>query len=97
LDYCLNWLSEVEEHIKNDELALGFLYKMLRKGGKLILLVLCHKFLYNVIDESIGHWRRYTKSELISKIMKTKFRIEKIFYFNVLGMIGWYLNGNIGI
>lgn len=85
----------VLEHVKNDEFALEQLYKMLRKGGNLILLIPCHKFLYNVIDSSIGHYRRYTKKDLEKKISKTKFKLEKIFYFNMIGILGWYVNGNI--
>jgi len=85
----------VLEHVKNDEFALQQLYKMLKKGGTLSLLVPCHKFLFNVIDESVGHFRRYTKQELTYKIKKTGFSIDKMHYFNILGMIGWYINGNL--
>jgi len=85
----------VLEHVKNDEFALEQLYKMLKKNGILIILVPCHKFLYNVIDKSIGHWRRYTKKELETKLKKANFTLEKMFSFNVLGIIGWYINGNI--
>lgn len=85
----------VLEHVKNDEFALEQLYRMLKKDGTLIVLVPCHKFLYNVIDESLGHWRRYTKKELESKLVNRGFKIEKIFSFNTIGMFGWYINGNI--
>ena len=85
----------VLEHIKNDEFAFEQLYHMLRPNGNLVILVPCHKFLYNVIDKSIGHYRRYTKKELGTKILNAGFRIEKIFGFNTLGIIGWYFNGNV--
>lgn len=86
----------VLEHVENDIIALQQLYKMLKKDGKLVILVPCHKFLYNVIDSSIGHYRRYTKKELVSKINKTEFNIIHVFSFNMLGIVGWYLNGNLG-
>ena len=86
----------VLEHIKNDEFALEQLFKMLKPNGNLVILVPCHKFLYNVIDKSIGHWRRYTKNELKTKLDNANFKIEKIFAFNTLGILGWYFNGNIG-
>jgi SAM-dependent methyltransferase len=86
----------VLEHIENDEFAFKQLFKMLKPNGNLIILVPCHKFLYNVIDKSIGHWRRYTKNELKVKLDNASFKTEKIFGFNALGIIGWYLNGNIG-
>jgi SAM-dependent methyltransferase len=85
----------VLEHVKNDEFAISELYKMLKNNGTLIILVPANKFLYNVIDKSIGHWRRYTKNELKNKLIDNNFKIEKIFSFNILGVFGWFLNGNI--
>jgi SAM-dependent methyltransferase len=85
----------VLEHVEDDIFALQQLYKMLKSEGILIILVPCHKFLYNVIDTNVGHFRRYTKKDLELKIRKTRFSIERMFYFNMLGIIGWYINGNI--
>jgi ubiquinone/menaquinone biosynthesis C-methylase UbiE len=85
----------VLEHIKDDLLALHEIYKMLTKGGTLIILVPCHKFLYNVIDKNIGHYRRYTKKGLYDKIKETNFTTVCMHYFNTMGVVGWYLNGNV--
>lgn len=85
----------VLEHVRDDEYAFRELYKMLKKGGVMTVLVPCHKVLYNVIDTHLGHFRRYTKNELEEKISKTDFVIENIFYFNMLGILGWYINGNL--
>ena len=85
----------VLEHVEKDVFALKQLYKMLKKNGKLILLVPSHKFLFNAIDSNIGHHRRYTKNELENKIKQTQFSIIRIFYFNLVGIIGWYINGNL--
>lgn len=85
----------VLEHIEDDISTLNNIYKILRKKGKSIILVPAHKFLFNCIDSSIGHYRRYSKKEIIEKISKTKFKIKKIFYFNFLSIFGWYINGNI--
>lgn len=54
-----------------------------------------HKFLFNCIDKAIGHYRRYTKKEIISKIQQTPFELVKLFYFNFAAIPGWYINGNI--
>jgi SAM-dependent methyltransferase len=86
----------VLEHIENDQFALEELYKMLKSEGSLVVLVPCHKFLYNVIDTSIGHFRRYTEKDLESKARKAQFTIDRMFYFNMLGIVGWYINGNLG-
>ena len=85
----------VLEHVENDEFALHQLYRMLKDEGTLVLLVPCHKFLYNVLDSKAGHFRRYTKKELEYKISKTPFTVQRIFYFNMLGVVGWYLNGGL--
>jgi 2-polyprenyl-3-methyl-5-hydroxy-6-metoxy-1,4-benzoquinol methylase len=83
------------EHVENDEFALQQLYKLLKDEGMMVLLVPCHKFLYNVLDKKAGHFRRYTKKELEYKVSKTQFIIQRIFYFNMLGIVGWYLNGSL--
>jgi SAM-dependent methyltransferase len=85
----------VLEHVENDEFVLQQLYRMLKNGGTLVILVPCHKFLYNVIDAKIGHFRRYNKTDLESKIKRSQFTIDQMFYFNALGIIGWYVNGNL--
>jgi SAM-dependent methyltransferase len=83
------------EHIIDDEFVLQQLYKMLRNNGRLIILVPSHNILYNIIDKKIGHVRRYTKKELEYKARKAQFMIRRIFYFNALGIVGWYINGNL--
>jgi len=85
----------VLEHIKDDKLALRQLHDLLNLDGTLVILVPANKFLYNVIDKSIDHWRRYTKDELRTKLQECHFSIKRMFSFNILGMIGWYVNGNI--
>lgn len=85
----------VLEHIEDDKMALQQLRDLLNVSGTLVILVPANKFLYNVIDKSIGHWRRYTKDELRTKVKGSGFGIEHMFSFNILGMVGWYINGNI--
>jgi 2-polyprenyl-3-methyl-5-hydroxy-6-metoxy-1,4-benzoquinol methylase len=85
----------VLEHVEDDVAALENIYELLEPGGKFIVLVPAHKFLFNCVDTSLGHFRRYTKKELLKKISGTKFRIRKVFYFNFAAIIGWYVNGNI--
>ncbi|MDA7857900.1 methyltransferase [bacterium] len=85
---CVNVL----EHIEKDSLALFNMYELMRKGGRLILLVPAHQMLYGTIDQEVGHWRRYSKRKIINKVVAAKFNIESVKYFNRLGMIGWFLN-----
>lgn len=85
----------VLEHIEDDVRAMNNIYDSLSPGGKFIILVPAHKFLFNCIDEGVGHYRRYTKSEVMAKVSKTKFKVKKLFYFNFLSIFGWYLNGHV--
>ncbi len=85
----------VIEHIEDDVAALNNMYALLERNSRFVVLVPAHKFLYNCLDESLGHHRRYTKKEIIQKVSMTKFKINKIFYFNFISIFGWYLNGNI--
>jgi len=86
----------VLDNVENDVFALQQLYKLLKNDGELILLLPACKSIFNHIDISIGRLRRYNKRELESKIAKTNFKIIRIFHFNVLGIIGWYLSGKFG-
>lgn len=88
---CMNVL----EHIENDLIALKNMNKFLHVGGKLILLVPAHMFAYGKLDINLGHFRRYTKSELQDKLERSSFFVEQINYTNFLGLFGWYINAKI--
>lgn len=88
---CLNVL----EHIKDDRIALENVYKLLAKNGYLILLVPAHQILYNSIDKSIGHYRRYEKDKLIKLLKDCNFEIVKDRRLNFFGGIGWFIAGKL--
>lgn len=88
---CLNVL----EHIKNDGMALKNLSNLLKPGGKLILLVPAHQFLYGKIDYAIGHFRRYSKTDIENKLKECQFKILSSKRFNFLGGIGWFFAGRM--
>lgn len=78
---------DVIEHIDNDIEALEHINKLLTPKGKLVLTVPAHQYLYSKRDKDIGHYRRYSKSELIDKIEKTGFEISRCRYWNLLGYL----------
>lgn len=88
---CLNVL----EHIEDDDVALKNLHKLLKKEGKLILLVPAHLILYGEIDKSISHLRRYERKELIEKLEGVGFKIISSRIINFLGALGWFIAGKI--
>lgn len=88
---CLNVL----EHIKDDNFAIKNLFALLKPGGKLILLVPAHQFLYGEIDRSIGHLRRYNKGDLTKLLEEAGFKILLSRKLNFLGALGWFIAGKI--
>jgi len=88
---CLNVL----EHIADDIFALQEIKKLLKSNGRLILLVPCHKWLYNELDKAVLHYRRYHKRELTQKIVQAGFLVERLWYFNFFSIFGWFVNGTI--
>jgi len=88
---CLNVL----EHIKNDEEALSNMASLLEKNGTLILLLPAYRWLYGSLDKNLGHYRRYENVEMYRKFKKLDLLLEKEMYFNLLGILGRFLNGKI--
>src|SRR5262249_7702690 len=83
---CLNVL----EHLEDDAMVLREMYEVLVPGGTLLLLVPAHRWLFNGIDRSVEHYRRYTRTELATKLRAAGFRPVRLWYFNALAIVGWY-------
>lgn len=88
---CLNVL----EHIKNDQIALKTISQSLVNGGKLLLLVPAHPVLYGSLDINLEHKRRYSKTEIETKLESAGFSIEEIRYLNFFGTFGWFVNSKV--
>jgi len=75
-------ILEVIEHIKDDEKALEKIYSLLNKNGYLIISAPAHMKEWSVkIDEWAGHFRRYEKDELRSKLEKSGFEVIKLYNY----------------
>ena len=70
-------MLNVLEHIADDDSALAEANKLLKKDGLLILEVPSCKSLYDDYDKKLLHFRRYNMNELIKKIERAGFIIEK--------------------
>lgn len=86
---------DVLEHIRDDELALNNLYYILKKDGHLIVSVPALRFLYGIRDKKIGHYRRYSRDELIEKLKASGFEIIDIKYWNFLGVLPFLFSEKI--
>ena len=71
-------LSEVLEHIQDDDGALDTVRQLLGERGWLLTSVPGDPKLWNAEDEQAGHVRRYTREELRHKLTKHGFQIVRM-------------------
>jgi len=88
---CLNVL----EHIPDDLTAMRNIYASLAPGGRMVALVPAQRWLYGSLDERLGHYRRYERAELESRVKEAGFEIETTVWMNAVGMLGWFLNARL--
>jgi SAM-dependent methyltransferase len=84
----------VIEHIQDDDLAIKNCKKLLRTGGKLVILVPAYQWLYNTLDAGLEHYRRYTKNSL-KKLIGDHLEMIHSQYFNMAGIPGWFFSGSV--
>jgi 2-polyprenyl-3-methyl-5-hydroxy-6-metoxy-1,4-benzoquinol methylase len=91
--YDAVFLLNVLEHIEDDKAAIINCAYLLKPGGILLVLVPAYSILFSKMDKLLGHYRRYTlcslKQTLDTSIL---LKVEKGFYFNLLGICGWSWN-----
>jgi 2-polyprenyl-3-methyl-5-hydroxy-6-metoxy-1,4-benzoquinol methylase len=85
----------VVEHIYNDKLAIANCYKLLKPGGRLVILVPAYQWLFNSFDSELEHYRRYTRKQVESLFLTSNFNIYNSRYFNAAGIAGWFVSGKI--
>lgn len=88
---CLNVL----EHIEDDVPALRNIYSCLKPGGRALILVPQGMRVFGSLDEVLEHCRRYSKTELRTKMTTAGFRMERTLEFNRMTYPGWFLNSRI--
>lgn len=87
--------SEVIEHIDDELKALKTIHSVLKPNGVLIVTVPAFNLLYSLLDKKIGHFRRYSKKSICKVLENAGFKIEKTFYWNFLGFLGWLITFKI--
>jgi hypothetical protein len=71
---------------------MAAVFALLEPGGTFNLLVPSHPRLMSPFDRAIGHYRRYTKGELIRKLESAGFRVDAVRRSNPMGAVGWAVN-----
>ncbi len=82
----------VLEHIEDDASEFANARDALNPEGHLLIFVPALPWLYGEIDRQVGHFRRYMKKNLVELTRRSGFSVVKARYFDVAGIIPWYIN-----
>ena len=69
-------LLDVLEHVENDQKLILELKPLLKKGGMFLLTVPAYQWLWSAHDEVLGHFRRYSRSDIKEKLVDLGLRIK---------------------
>ncbi|OWK30677.1 class I SAM-dependent methyltransferase [Sphingomonas mucosissima] len=82
--YDLIAVLDVVEHIEDDVAALRAMRERLAPGGKILITVPAHQWMWSAHDVVNHHHRRYSKGSLEKAIGAAGLRSRKLGYFNSL-------------
>jgi SAM-dependent methyltransferase len=82
--YDLIAALDVVEHVEDDAAALAAMAGKLKPGGKLLVTVPAHQWMWSAHDVVNHHKRRYSKAALKRLVEASPLQLEKIGYFNSL-------------
>jgi hypothetical protein len=81
----------VLEHIEEDQAELNAVFAALDRGGRILIFVPALPLLMSPMDRELGHFRRYTMKQLASKCSAAGFKISLARYFDMLGIVPWWM------
>jgi SAM-dependent methyltransferase len=85
----------VLEHVADVPTFLQALNVRLAPAGRLLVFVPAGPWLFGTLDTAFGHYRRYTATTLARSVEAAGFRIESLFYFNLPGVVTWFIAGRV--
>lgn len=71
---------DVLEHLNDDQKALREFYRVLKKGGQVLITVPAYRFLWSEHDEALHHRRRYMASDLHIRLNNAGFQVLRRSY-----------------
>jgi glycosyltransferase involved in cell wall biosynthesis len=72
---------EVLEHVQDDGEFLGQAFGLLVPGGRMLVSVPAHQHRFSVVDELVGHVRRYEREQLRSRFAEAGFEVEVLWCY----------------
>lgn len=88
---CVNVL----EHIRDDLDGLLRMGSVLKPGGVLLLYVPACPCAYGSLDKGLGHFRRYSRRELVLLSRRAGFAVKSSRYVNFVGLLGWWWTSRV--
>ena len=82
---------DILECFANYREALKKIVSHLKKDGRLILVAPAHSYLYGSRDKMMGYFRRFNKKDLVPELESSGLKIIKIRYWNMLGVLPYWL------
>jgi SAM-dependent methyltransferase len=80
--YDLIGTFDVIEHIDDDHAALASIAAKLKPGGKFVMTVPAHQWMWSAHDVVNHHKRRYSKRSLKQLVERSPMQLQKVGYFN---------------
>lgn len=75
---------DLVEHLDNDAAGLSEMYRVMKPGGRLLVFVPAFMWLWGVQDDVSHHRIRYTRPQLVSRLEKAGFEVERSTYANII-------------
>ncbi|HEY8433748.1 MAG TPA: methyltransferase domain-containing protein [Sphingomicrobium sp.] len=82
--YDLIGAFDVIEHIDDDDAAVAAIAAKLKPGGKFVMTVPAHAWMWSAHDVVNHHKRRYSKAGLRGLIERSPLKLDRLGYFNSL-------------
>ena len=88
---CLN----VVEHLADDAAAMRHIARLVKPGGRVVVIVPAHRWLYGTLDEGLDHKKRYERAELEELLRGAGLEPLEARYLNPVAIPGWLFNGRL--
>jgi glycosyltransferase involved in cell wall biosynthesis len=88
---CLNVL----EYLEQPELTIKEAVRVLEPGGRLVVLSPQSKSLYCKLDETLGHRRRFERTELERMLTVCGLYVEHRHELSKVGAVAWFIFGKL--
>jgi SAM-dependent methyltransferase len=81
--FDLTTALDVVEHLDDDIAGLKEMYRVTKRGGYSLVFVPAFMWLWGVQDDVSNHRIRYTRSQIVERLEKAGYEIERATYANV--------------